>query len=61
MLTVISDEAEAIHVHTADADGYVVDVPADKKLTDSLTLTSPDSYVVEPHHLEKTIVILNGR
>jgi len=36
-------------------------VPADKKVTDSLTLTSPGSYVVEDHRLEETIVILNAR
>lgn len=43
------------------ADGYALDVPAGKKVTGSLTLTSPGSYVVEAHHLEKTIVILNAR
>ena len=61
MLTVTSDVAEAIHAHTADADGYVLDVPAGKKVTGSLTLTSPGSYVVEAHDLEKTIVTLNAR
>ena len=61
VLTVTSDEAEEIHAHTADADGFALDVPAGKKVTGSLTLTSPGSYVVEAHHLEKTIVILNAR
>lgn len=61
VLTVTSDEAEEIHAHTADADGYALDVPAGKKVTGSLTLSSPGSYVVEAHHLEKTIVILNAR
>ncbi len=58
VLTVTSDEAEEIHAHTAD---YALEVPAGKKVTGSLTLTSPGSYVVEAHHLEKTIVILNAR
>ena len=61
VLTVTSDEAEEIHAHTADADGYALDVPAGKKVTGSLTLSSPGSYVVEAHHLEKTIAILNAR
>ena len=60
VLTATSDEAEEIHAHTADADGHVLEVPAGKKVTGSLTLTSPGSYVVEAHHMERTIVILNA-
>jgi hypothetical protein len=38
-----------------------LEVPAGKKVTGSLTLSIPGSYVVEAHHQEKTIVILNAR
>ena len=31
VLIVTSDKAEEIHAHTADADGYALDVPAGKK------------------------------
>jgi hypothetical protein len=58
VLTATSDEAEQIHAHTAD---YALEVPAGKKVTSSLTLSIPGSYVVEAHHQEKTIVILNAR
>ena len=34
---------------------------AGKKVTGSFTITSPGSFEVESHHLEKTIVILNAR
>jgi hypothetical protein len=60
VLNVTSDEHDEIHAHTS-GDGFTLDVPAGKKVTGSFTLTSPGSYEVESHHLEKTIVILNAR
>ena len=60
MLNVTSDQADEIHAHTG-GDGYELEVAAGKKVTGSFTLTSPGSYEVESHHLEKTIVILNAR
>ena len=59
VLNVTSDEHDEIHAHTTD--GFTLEVPAGKKVTGSFTLTSPGSYEVEAHHLEKTIVILNAR
>ena len=59
VLKVTSDEHDEIHAHTTD--GFTLEVPAGKKVTGSFTLTSPGSYEVEAHHLEKTIVILNAR
>jgi hypothetical protein len=60
VLNVTSDQADEIHAHTG-GDGYELQVPAGKKVTGSFTLTSPGSFEVESHHLEKTIVILNAR
>ena len=60
VLNVTSDEHDEIHAHTS-GDGFSLEVPAGKKVTGSFTLTSPGSYEVESHHLEKTIVILNAR
>ena len=60
VLNVISDEDDEIHAHTP-GDGYELEVSAGKKVTGSFTITSPGSYEVESHHLEKTIVILNAR
>jgi heme/copper-type cytochrome/quinol oxidase subunit 2 len=60
VLNVTSDEHDEIHAHTS-GDGFTLDVPPGKKVTGSFTLTSPGSYEVESHHLEKTIVILNAR
>ena len=60
VLNVTSDEHDEIHAHTS-GDGFTLDVPAGKEVTGSFTLTSPGSYEVESHHLEKTIVILNAR
>jgi heme/copper-type cytochrome/quinol oxidase subunit 2 len=60
VLNVTSDEHDEIHAHTS-GDGFRLEVPAGKKMTGSFTLTSPGSYEVESHHLEKTIVILNAR
>jgi hypothetical protein len=60
VLNVTSDEHDEIHAHTS-GDGFTLEVPAGKKVTGSFTLTSPGSYEVESHHLEKTIVILNAR
>jgi hypothetical protein len=60
VLKVTSDEHDEIHAHTSGA-GFTLEVPAGKTVTGSFTLTSPGSYEVELHHLEKTIVILNAR
>ena len=60
VLNVTSDEHDEIHAHTS-GDGFTLDVPAGREATGSFTLTSPGSYEVESHHLEKTIVILNAR
>jgi uncharacterized cupredoxin-like copper-binding protein len=60
VLNVTSDEHDEIHAHTP-GDGYELEVTAGKKATGSFTITSPGSYEVESHHLEKTIVILNAR
>ena len=60
VLNVTSDEDDEIHAHTP-GDGYELEVSAGKKVTGSFTITSPGSYEVESHHLEKTIVILNAR
>jgi hypothetical protein len=60
VLNVTSDEDDEIHAHTP-GDGYELEVGAGKKVTGSFTITSPGSYEVESHHLEKTIVILNAR
>ena len=60
VLNVTSDEDDEIHAHTS-GDGYELEVTAGKKVTGSFTITSPGSYEVESHHLEKTIVILNAR
>ncbi|HWJ52002.1 MAG TPA: hypothetical protein VNT24_01340 [Propionibacteriaceae bacterium] len=60
VINVTSDEDDEIHAHTP-GDGYELEVTAGKKVTGSFTITSPGSYEVESHHLEKTIVILNAR
>jgi cytoskeletal protein RodZ len=60
VLKVTSDTDDEIHAHTG-GDGYELAVTAGKKVTGSFTLTSPGSFDVESHHLEKTIVILNAR
>ena len=60
VLNVTSDTDDEIHAHTG-GDGYELAVTAGKKVTGSFTLTSPGSFDVESHHLEKTIVILNAR
>jgi hypothetical protein len=60
VLNVTSDEHDEIHAHTG-GDGYELEVAPGKKVTGSFTLTSPGSFDVESHHLEKTIVILNAR
>ena len=60
VLNVTSDEDDEIHAHTP-GDGYELEVTAGKKVTGSFAITSPGSYEVESHHLEKTIVILNAR
>jgi heme/copper-type cytochrome/quinol oxidase subunit 2 len=60
VLNVTSDEHDEIHAHIG-GDGYELEVAPGKKVTGSFTLTSPGSFDVESHHLEKTIVILNAR
>jgi heme/copper-type cytochrome/quinol oxidase subunit 2 len=60
VLNVTSDEHDEIHAHTP-GDGYELEVTAGKTVTGSFTITSPGSYEVESHHLEKTIVVLNAR
>jgi hypothetical protein len=60
VLNVTSDTDDEIHAHIG-GDGYEMQVSAGKKATGSFTLTSPGSFEVESHHLEKTIVILNAR
>jgi heme/copper-type cytochrome/quinol oxidase subunit 2 len=60
VLNVTSDEHDEIHAHTG-GDGYELEVAPGKKVTGSFTLTSPGSFEVESHHLEKVIVILNAR
>lgn len=58
-LRVTSDEADEIHAHIG-GDGYELEVPTGKPTTGSFKLTSPGSFEVESHHLEKIIVILNA-
>jgi hypothetical protein len=41
--------------------GYELDVKAGTPATREFTIDSPGSFEVEPHHLEKIIVILNAR
>ena len=58
VLQVTSDEADEIHAHTG-GDGYELEVPANQPTTGSFTPTSPGSFEIESHHLEKVIVVLN--
>ena len=60
-LNVTSDVDDEIHAHTDDADGYALEVRAGVPATGRLTVSSPGSFEVESHHLEKIIVILNVR
>jgi hypothetical protein len=60
VLKVTSDQDDEIHAHIG-GDGYELAVSAGKQTTGSFTLTSPGSFEIESHHLEKTIVILNAR
>jgi hypothetical protein len=60
ILNVISDTDDEIHAHLGEKD-YELAVQAGKPAKGSFTLESPGSFVVESHHLEKTIVILNAR
>jgi hypothetical protein len=57
---VSSDIDDEIHAHTG-GDGYELEVKAGQPITGSVTVTSPGSFEVESHHLEKVIVILNAR
>jgi hypothetical protein len=58
VLQVASDEADEIHAHTG-GDGYELEVPAGTPTTGSFTPTSPGSFEIESHHLNKVIVVLN--
>lgn len=58
VLQVTSDEADEIHAHTG-GDGYELEVPAGTPTTGRFTPTSPGSFEIESHHLEKVIVVLN--
>ena len=60
VFNVTSDMDDEIHAHTG-GDGYELEVAAGKPTTGSVTVTSPGSFEVESHHLEKIIVILNAR
>ena len=53
-----SDEDDEIHAHTG-GDGYELEVPAGEATTGTFTPTSPSSFEIESHHLEKVIVVLN--
>jgi len=57
---VSSDIDDEIHAHTG-GDGYELEVKAGEPIAGATTLTSPGSFEVESHHLEKVIVILNAR
>ena len=57
---VSSDMDDEIHAHTG-GDGYELEVKAGEPVAGSVTVTSPGSFEVESHHLEKVIVILNAR
>lgn len=60
-LNVISDVDDEIHAHTDDAEGYELEVTAGVPTSGSFTVSSPGSFEVESHQLDKTIVILNVR
>lgn len=60
VLQVTSDEADEIHAHTG-GDGYELEVPANTPTTGTFTPTSPGSFEIESHHLEKVIVVLDVR
>ena len=57
---VLSDIDDEIHAHTG-GDGYELEVKAGEPIAGAVTVTSPGSFEVESHHLEKVIVILNAR
>ena len=57
---VSSDIDDEIHAHTG-GDGYELEVEAGEPIAGAVTVTSPGSFEVESHHLEKVIVILNAR
>lgn len=59
-LTVTSDADDEIHAHTG-GDGYELEVRAGQPATGEFVLSSPGSFEVESHHLEKVIVFLNVR
>ena len=59
-LNVTSDIDDDIHAHTG-GDGYELKVEAGDPTTGSFVASSPGSFEIESHHLEKVIVILNVR
>ncbi len=60
-LNVTSDVDDEIHAHTDSADGYALEVKAGVPATGTFRVSSPGSFEVESHDLEKIIVILNVR
>ncbi len=58
VLQVTSDEADEIHAHIGDG-GYELEVAAGTPTTGTFTPSSPGSFEIESHHLEKVIVILD--
>jgi len=60
ILNVRSDVDEEIHAHGA-GDGFQLEVTAGKPAMGSYVATDPGRFVVEAHHLEKVIAILNVR
>lgn len=60
VLKVSSDSHDEIHAHTG-GDGFALEVEPGVPATGTFTVTTPGSFEVESHHLEKVIVILNAR
>ena len=58
VLNVKSDIDEELHAHMG-LDGYALTVSGGQPTTAGFRLRSPGRFVVESHHLRKTIVILN--
>lgn len=60
ILNVTSDTDDEVHAHIGGP-GYELEVKAGTPAKGEFTIDSPGSFEVESHHLEKIIVILNGR
>jgi hypothetical protein len=60
ILNVKSDIDEELHAHMG-LDGYALTVWGGQPTTAGFRLRGPGNFVVESHHLRKTIVILNVR